>query len=314
MKVAVTGATGHLGRHLVHHLAASGHDVAAFSRSGAVPALPFGSSEPRSSVRALAVDLQSDAAVARLAPELGADVAVVHLAAWHPPATASTGPAERRTLLEVNVHGTLRLLEAVRRAGGARCVVYASTFEVYAELEGGQREIHESWRRAPRTDYGATKLAGEDHCLVFADEENVRTVSLRMPAVYGPGESTPRALPNFLHAVAHDRRPTVHGDGGDLRDQLHVRDAAAALALAIDANAVGAYNVADGALHSIAELARTAMELADMAGAPETKPRVKPRCDYHMSIERARLDLGFTPRVALRAGMAEQLAWIRAGD
>jgi nucleoside-diphosphate-sugar epimerase len=211
------------------------------------------------------------------------------------------------------VHGTLRLLEAVRRAGGAHSVVYASTFEVYAELEAGHGEITESSRRGPRTDYGATKLSGEDHCLVFMDEEKVRTVYLRMPAVYGPGERTPRALPNFLRAVARGERPTIFGDGGDLRDQLHVRDGAAALELAISSDAAGALNVADGAPHSIAELAQTALDVAGMTGRPERAPRVKPRCDYHMSIERARAALGWTPSTALREGMAEQLAWIRAG-
>jgi UDP-glucose 4-epimerase len=313
MKVVVTGATGHLGRYLVHRLAADGHEVIAASRSGGLPAPPFREIARPGRVRPLAVDLQTDAALPLLAPELGPQIAVVHLAAWHPPATASTGPVERRRLLEVNVHGTLRLLEAVRRAGGAHCVVYASTFEVYAELEAGRGEISESSRRAPRTDYGATKLCGEDHCLVFTDEEKVRTISLRIPAVYGPGERTPRALPNFLHAVARGERPIVHGDGTDLRDQLHVRDAAQALALAITADTGGAVNIADGAPHTIAELAHTAMEVADMAGAPVFQPRIKPRCDYHMNIARARAELGFRPAITLRAGMAEQLAWIRAG-
>lgn len=314
MKVLVTGATGHIGRHLVHRLAGAGHDVIAISRSGALPAPPFGASGAAAGVRALAVDLRDDGSVTRLRPELGPGVAVVHLAAWHPPATASTGPSERRSLLDVNVHGTLRLLEAVRTAGGARCIVYASTFEVYADLAAGCDQITEASRLGPRTDYGATKLSGEDHCSVFADEERVRTLSLRMPAVYGPGERTPRALPNFLRSVARGERPMVLGDGSDLRDQLHVRDAAAALALAVESHAAGALNVADGERHSIADLANAALEVAAMAGPPEFGPRSKPRCDYHMSIARARAELGFSPGVQLNAGMAEQLAWIRSND
>jgi nucleoside-diphosphate-sugar epimerase len=310
----VTGATGHLGRYLVRDLLAAGHEVIAVSRSGALPAPPFGTAAAKAdrALRGLAIDLADDRAVARLVPELGPETAVAHLAAWHPAATASTGRAERRTLIEVNTLGTLRLLEAVRAAGGARCVAYASTFEVYADLDAGAVEIDETARLSPRTDYGATKLAGEDHCTVFSDEEGVRTVSLRMPAVYGPGELTPRALPNFLRAVAQGSTPTIYGDGSDLRDQLHVGDAAAALILALHADASGSINVADGHRHSIAELASTAMRVAGMSGSPRVEPRVKPRRDYHMSIARARTQLGFAPGVALKDGMAEQLAWIRA--
>jgi nucleoside-diphosphate-sugar epimerase len=313
MKVVVTGATGHLGRYLVQHLAEAGHAVVAASRAGALPALPFGASARPAGVRALALDVGADSAVHQLAPELGPEVALVHLAGWHPAVTANTGPVERRALLEVNVHGTMRVLEAVQRAGGARCVVYASTFEVYAELEAGQEEITERSRLGPRTDYGATKLAGENHCSVFADEEGVRTVSLRMPAVYGPDERTARALPNFLRAVARNQRPTIYGDGADLRGQLHVRDAALALELAMHRGVTGAFNIADGRGYSIAELARTAMQVAGMEGEPERRPRAKPRYDYALSTARARAELGFVPAIALQAGMAEELAWIRAG-
>jgi nucleoside-diphosphate-sugar epimerase len=54
------------------------------------------------------------------------------------------------------------------------------------------------------------------------------------------------------------------------------------------------------------------MRVAGMSGSPRVEPRVKPRRDYHMSIARARTQLGFAPGVALKDGMAEQLAWIRA--
>lgn len=311
MKVVVSGATGHLGRYVVHELLARGHDVVAVSRAGVIPAPPFGETRRDGALRPLAADLCSDAAVAALAAELGPEVSLMHLAAWHPPQTASTGPAERRQLLEVNVFGTMRALDAARSAGAAS-VVYASTFEVYGEVE--DTPIIERARVQPLTDYGATKLAGEDHLLAFADEERVRVVALRFPAIYGPGEHTPRALPNFLRAVARGQAPTIHGDGTDLRDQLHVCDAARACALALESGARGIFNVADGAPHSIAELARTAMAVAGLAGQPVSQPRVKPRRDYHMSIERASRELGFTPQVGLREGMAEELAWLRQGD
>jgi len=311
MKVVVTGASGHLGSYTVVRLAQLGHEVVAASRAGALPALPFGVSERPVSIRALALDLRSDEAVGLLRRELGPDVGLIHLAAWHPPATASTGPTERRELLETNVRGTMRVLEAARQPVGARAVVYSSSFEVYAEPRSGG-PISEAGRLGPLTDYGATKLAGEDHLMSFGYEERIRVAALRLPAIYGPGERTARALPNFLRAVSRGTRPTILGDGSDLRDQIHVRDAADALVAGLTAPAQGVFNVADGTPHSILELAQTAMQLAGMTGAPELRARQKPRRDFHMSIDRARAELGFAPATALSAGMAEELAWMRS--
>lgn len=298
MKVVVTGATGHLGRAVVAAL--EGHEVVAVSRSG----------EAVGHAEGLACDVADDACVGALSRVLVGDVALVHLAAWHPPATASTTPEDRRGLLETNVLGTMRVLDAAR-AGNVSCVVYASTFEVYGAPRA--RPVDETHRTYPTTDYGATKLSGEHHLAAFAYEEGgVRTVSLRMPAIYGPGERTPRALPNFLAQVLDRGRPVIFGDGEDLRDQLHVRDAAAAVACALE-RGDGVYNVADGAPHSIAEIAGLAMKVGQMEGEPRREERVKPRIDFHMSIDKAREELGFAPAVTLEEGMAEQLDWLRRG-
>jgi nucleoside-diphosphate-sugar epimerase len=311
MKVIVTGATGHLGSYTVARLAELGHEVVAASRRGTLPALRFGDRERPESIRTLALDLRSDEAVPLLRRELGRDVGLIHLAAWHPPATASTGPAERGELLETNVRGTMRVLEAARQPVAASAVVYSSSFEVYAEPRSGG-PIAETGRLGPVTDYGATKLAGEDHLMSFGYEERVRVLALRLPAIYGPGERTARALPNFLRAVSRGSRPKIFGDGSDLRDQIHVRDAADALVRGLTAAAGGVFNVADGMPHSILELAQTAMLLAGMPGAPELCPREKPRRDFHMDIDRARAELEIAPAIALSAGMAEELAWMRA--
>ncbi|HEU4536175.1 MAG TPA: SDR family oxidoreductase, partial [Polyangiaceae bacterium] len=220
MNVLVTGATGHLGRSVVHALASAGHRVTAASRSGAPPAAPFGAAPaPAGLVAPLAADLGDDAGVAALAAALAGVDAVAHLGAWHPPATAATTPDDRARLLAVNALGTMRLLEAVKRAGAKAAVVYASTFEVYGAPAADP--VDEGHPTRPLSDYGVTKLAGEDHLVSFAQEDRVRYVALRLPAVYGPGEQTPRALPLFLRAVAAGEAPTIYGDGADERDLLY---------------------------------------------------------------------------------------------
>jgi nucleoside-diphosphate-sugar epimerase len=311
MKIVITGATGHLGRYTVQRLVARGHDVLALSRRGTAPEPTFGM-DSTAAIRVAPFDVTRDADVERLAVHLGKDVVLVHLAAWHPPSTASTGASEREQLLETNVLGTLRVLDAARaQRGGVRAVIYASSFEVYGVPEE-PGAVSERARLNPVSDYGASKLSGEDHLFAFAYEEQTRAVALRFPAVYGPGERTPRALPNFLRSVARAERPQIHGDGADLRDQIHVRDAALAIDCAIESAASGIYNVADGEPHSIRELAETALRVAGMAGEPELLPRQKPRMDFHMNIDRARAELGFRPTVRLEDGMREQLEWLRS--
>ncbi|HKY38369.1 MAG TPA: NAD(P)-dependent oxidoreductase [Polyangiaceae bacterium] len=310
-RVVVTGATGHLGSYVTHMLAAAGQSVLALSRSGELPRPPFGSSRGEGAqVETAALDIARDVAVNELAPMLGPDTALVHLAAWHPPATASTGAADRRRLLEHNVLGMLRVLEAARR-GRVHAVVYASSFEVYG-LPQCLGPVSEAARLEPISDYGASKLAGEDHLLAFAYEEKTRVVALRLPAIYGPGETTLRALPNFLLQVARGERPCIQGTGEDLRDQLHVSDAALAVQCALAADGSGIFNVADGQPHSIRQLAQTALEVAEMPGAPDYAPAQKPRYDFHMSIAKARRELSFEPRISLLEGMREQLGWLRA--
>ena len=312
-KVVVTGATGHLGRSVVA-LCARSAEVVAASRSGALPEPPYGEREPPSSnVRGLALDIESETAVAILERELGPGVALVHLAAWHPPRTAGTTPDERARLVEVNVLGTMRVLEAARRrasTAGVASVVYASSFEVYG-LPTHAGAVVETDRVNPVTDYGATKLSGEDHLLAFAYEEKVRAVALRFPAIYGPGELTERALPHFLRLVAEGRRPVIAGNGQGLHDQVHVRDAARAIRLALESSACGIFNLADGEPHSILELAREAMRMAGVAGEPERVPEQEAHSGFHMSIDAARRVLGFEPSVTLADGMREQLTWLR---
>jgi UDP-glucose 4-epimerase len=308
--VIVTGATGHVGRYTVDALARAGFDVVAASRSGAVPAPPFGSAP--AAVRTLALDVADDSAVALLADALVPGAAIVHLAGWHPPATAASTGADRRALIETNVLGTQRVLDAARLNGALDVVVYASTFEIYG-VPDRPGAVTEDAPTHPITDYGATKLAGEDHLFAFAAESGLRAVALRLPAVYGPGERVARALPNFIRRVAAGERPVIHGEGLDRRDQIHARDAARAIAGALAGGETGAYNVSDGAPHTIWELAETAMRAAGLPGAPERRPAQKPPLDFHMAIDRARQALGFAAAVALADGVAEQLAWVRAG-
>jgi UDP-glucose 4-epimerase len=314
MKIVITGATGHLGRHVTHRLARAAHAVVAVSRGGALPEPPFREQPlPAGAITAVAADLADDRCVDVLAAHLGPEVSLVHLAAWRPAATAPTTADDRRRLIEVNVMGTMRVLEAARRQKpGVRAVVYASTSSVYGESVDSP--LTEASRTRPLTDHGATRLSGEHHLRSFSAEEGgIRQISLRMPAVHGAGDTTRRALSWFLEATARGEAPTIDGDGAELRDVLHARDAALAVELALHSSASGTFNIADGQAHSLASLARAALDAAGLALEPVFAPSPRPRRDLHMSIARAREVLGFAPTVGLLDGLREQLAWLQGG-
>jgi nucleoside-diphosphate-sugar epimerase len=203
------------------------------------------------------------------------------------------------------------VLDAARQAGGVEVVVYASTFEVYGRPRDAN-PVTETSPLAPFSDYGVTKMSGEDHSFAFAEEEGVPVIALRMPAIYGPGERIRRALPNFLRSVLEGERPTIYGDGRDRRDQLHVVDAAQSVERALLSRESGAYNVSDGEPHSIEELARTALLAAGLPGEPRFSPSQRPPFDFHMSIAKIRESLGFQPTLSLLEGMRQELRWLRA--
>src|SRR5258707_8042854 len=155
-----------------------------------------------------------------------------------------------------NVHGTLTILDAARLAGTRR-VVSASSSSVYGGAE--QMPTPERAPLIPRSPYAVSKLAGELYCRVYSELHGLETVSLRYFNIYGPRQRPDSAyaavIPLFIEALAHGRRPIVHGDGGQSRDFTFIDDAVAANIAAATAPAAAcsgkAYNVAGGHRYSL---------------------------------------------------------------
>ena len=305
---AVTGASGHLGQWVVARLTERGHDVLSVARCPRSTPTIDGVQWSRP-VRTLACDLTDGAAVARARDALLEAEAVVHLAAVVPADTASNTDSDARATLRSNVAATIDLLRVLSESSRLRSLVYASTFEVYGPPSG--LPIPEDHPTNPVTYYGASKLAGEQYVRLFAADRGVACCSLRMPAIYGPGETARRALGNFIRAAAAGGSLAIQGDGSDVRDLLYAADAAEAVATAIERQARGAYNLGSGRGYSIREMAREVCDVAGGSLSVARNRRVKPRVDYVLDIGRARADLGWAPRTAFEEGVRAQLAWVR---
>jgi UDP-glucose 4-epimerase len=147
---------------------------------------------------------------------------VLHQAALRSVAKSVEDPVETH---DVNATGTLNLLNAAKEAG-VRRVVYASTCAAYGDARKFPQE--ETDEVAPISPYGASKLAGETYCRVFAKTLGLETVSLRYFNVYGPKQNPESkyssVVPGFIFDIMKKKIPIVDWDGKQSRDFVFVKD------------------------------------------------------------------------------------------
>ncbi|MGA0596623.1 NAD-dependent epimerase/dehydratase family protein [Enterovirga sp. CN4-39] len=234
MKVAVTGAAGFVGLNILDALLGRGHEVLALDlgplRADAVAELPR---QDALTVERLNV-LDGEQLEARLR-DFGCE-ALFHGASVT--ASVETEQSDFGRVLEVNVVGTARVLEACRRAG-IRRIVAASSSAVYGGLPFGREPVVEDAPLHPLTVYGISKLAAEQSALRFGELHDLEVVVPRIAAVFGrwEWETRQRDVMSPLFQIARDAvrgREVVLPRGG-ARDWIDVRRVAHAVALLIEA-------------------------------------------------------------------------------
>lgn len=292
MKVLVTGGTGYLGPRLVRRLAEEGHEIFLVGRSGGAQtaAAVF--------VRA---DITSPPEMAAARKATGPVDLLVHLAAKVP----RTPPEDRAgDMTRVNVAGTSSVLETF--GDGLRHVVYGSTVEVYG-LPGGTEPITEQQLPVPLSNYGASKLAGEYLCRIFCQRRDISCSMLRFSVMYGRPDPIARAIPRFISKARAGEPVEVYG-GEELRDYLHVDDAAEAVICAVRAKRTGVYNIGSGKATSVRQAAEAVMEATGSAAELHILPRRKKRSDLVVAMSAAREELGYEPSRRFPSGLEAQLA------
>jgi UDP-glucose 4-epimerase len=239
----------------------------------------------------------------------GADC-IFHLAALVSVPRSLATPLE---VNEVNATGTLALLAAARDAG-VKKLVYSSTSAVYGENPASP--WHEGMVPAPATPCAASKLAGEHFCEAYRGSFGFPTASLRYFHVYGPGQDArgedAAVIPRFIRQVLRRSPPAIHGDGSLVRDFISVKDVVRANILAMQRDAVGAFNIGSGDATTLLRLAGAVMEIGGLAREPVfEKPRPGDTRESVADISRARDIMGFRPKVYLADGLQETFRWYR---
>jgi UDP-glucose 4-epimerase len=296
MNFLITGAAGFLGSSLANHLAMEGHQVRGLDD------LSTGSPESLSS------DVHFTRGDVRDRPKLWTllqDVdCVYHMAARVSVPESIIYPREYN---EVNVGGTVSLMEAMRDVG-VRRVVFISSGAVYGDQQ--EQPLSEGAVPRPSSPYAVSKLAAEYYVRTIGDLYGIETVSLRVFNAYGPGQHMPASHPpvimHILRQAARGGTIVLHGDGNQSRDYVYVDDVVSAMMAAATAPNLTTLviNIGHGTETSVREVARLAMELtggrAEVIYSPRTDPGVSRMC---ADLTLAKDKLGYQPRLGLEDGL-----------
>jgi UDP-glucose 4-epimerase len=306
MRTLVTGGAGFIGSNLVDALLERGDSVTV------VDDISTGRRENLEGALAGGAELiEADIRDAPGMREVVADAkpeAIFHLAAQIDVRKSVADPALDS---RINVEGTINMLAAAHEAGVRRFVNTSTGGAIYGE--GQILPAPEDHPVAPLAPYGNSKFCAESYCGLFRRLHGLSTVSLRYGNVYGPrqdplGEAGVIAI--FCGKLRDGGRPTIFGDGTQTRDYDYVGDVVAANLAAAGADGPGPYNVGTGVETSVLELVDA---LRELGGGTEFEPIFEPARPgevQRIAIDpsRARAELGWEPRVALREGLERTLA------
>ena len=227
-RYVVTGGAGFIGSHLVEYLLNEKQDVVAidnFSTGLRENLEPF-----MGRIDLREIDLRDADGVA--AAIEGANY-VLHQGALPSVPRSIENPMESH---EVNVTGTLNVLEAARKAGVKR-VAYAASSSAYGDADEPSK--HEGIIPKPISPYGVAKLAAEQYCFAYTQCYGLETVCLRYFNVFGPRQNPNSAYTGvmaiFIPLMLQGKQPTIYGDGSITRDFTYIRNNVHANMLALTA-------------------------------------------------------------------------------
>lgn len=245
MRALVTGGAGFIGSALIPELERHRHDVFV------IDDLSNGRRELArvADDRFVLLDIREREslfeAVARIRPEW-----IVHLAAVHYIPYCNANPVETS---EINLWGTINVLDAAKHAGGVNKVLFASTAAVYAVSDVAVREEDPV---RPVDIYGLTKYTGERLCREFHLETGTPVVICRLFNAFGPNETNPHVIPEIQRQINAGLRTIQLGNLEPRRDFIHTHDMARAMRMLLELEDEGCevFNLGRGIDYSVLEI------------------------------------------------------------
>ncbi len=305
MRALVTGGAGFIGSNLVRQLLLKQYEVVVLDN------LSTGYEENLAGLEGI-IFYQGDICDMSLVRQSVEKVEVIfHLAAAVGNRQSLENPQRDS---QINVLGTINILEAAR-AAGVRKVVLSSSAAIYGEPRVLPIPEEQPW--APQSPYGVSKLAAERMALAYASLYGLECIALRYFNVYGPRQrydAYGNVIPIFVHQILQGEPLTIYGDGEQTRDFVSVHDVVQANLLAAQAQGLsGAFNIGSGTSVSINQL----VGLLEQVTGQKIKvqyapPRPGDVRDSLADIRAARAHLHYEPRIDLASGLEEYIEWVRA--
>jgi len=335
--IVITGGAGFIGSNLADALLSDGQSVTVLdnlSRDGVRHNLDWLQGRHGERLEVAIADIRDTAALDRVMANAGA---VFHLAAQTAVTTSLSDPSAD---FEINARGTFNVLEAVRKAGNKAPVIFASTNKVYGDL-GDLRMVELDGRHAPAdelvrarginedrkldfcTPYGCSKGVADQYVLDYARSYDLPTAVLRMSCIYGPrqfGTEDQGWVAHFLIRALRGENITIYGDGKQVRDVLHVRDAVAAYRAILDniGDVKGrAFNLGGGPRNAVS-LNMVLREIEQIVGKGTRIDRGDWRegDQLYFVAETSRLEaeLGWNASMGWREGLRDLADWLVSGE
>ena len=305
MKFLVTGGAGFIGSHIVDALVKNGDKVCVLDDL---------SSGRRENLEGVADKIKfvegdiRDKVIAAKAMD-GVDY-VLHQAALRSVPKSLGNP---KLYNDVNINGTLNILETAKEAKVKR-IVFASSSSVYGETDRfPQREDFYPRLISP---YALTKLAGEYYCRIFSEIYGLETASLRYFNVFGPRQSLENqyavVIPKFITCMLKDENPPIHGDGKQTRDFTYVENVVQANIKAATAPDIKCevFNIACGKNYSVFDIVKYVNKILKKDIKPKFTPlRPGDVKDTLADIGKARKLIKFDPKIGFEEGIVKTIEY-----
>lgn len=311
MRCLVTGVAGFVGSHLAERLIADGHEVVGIDA--------YIDYYPRSYKDANLKHLYGSSAFRFVEGDLNTlplgELLVDREWIFHQAAQAGVRASWGQSFevyTSCNISATQRLLEAAIEAPDLKRLVYASSSSVYGNATS--LPVTEDTLTRPVSPYGVTKLAAEHLCSLYWHNYHVPSVSLRYFTVYGPRQRPDMGFHRFGKAILEGQPISVYGDGEQTRDFTYVSDVVEANIRAASVPAVEGmvFNIAGGSRVSLRDVFSTLEALSDREVLLHFEDTARGDVrDTYGDIALAQHLLGYAPRVALREGLAAELAFLQ---
>ncbi len=305
----VTGGAGFIGSHTTERLLARGDEVVVLDNFNDFydPAIKRANAALLGRARVVTGDIRDREAVGKLFAE-GRFDGVVHLAAM-----AGVRPSLKDPLHyeDVNMRGTITLLEEARRRPGLR-FVFASSSSVYGARDRVPFSEADDIPH-PVSPYAATKRAGELMCYTYHHLFAVPVACLRFFTVYGPRQRPEMAIAKFTKALLEGEPIPFFGDGSTRRDYTYIDDIVDGVVAALDrCEGYEIYNLGESATTTLTELVegleRALGCKAKLDRQPNQPGDVPLTC---ADVSKARAKLGYRPKTPVADGLARYVEWYR---